>query len=125
MSERQIKLEEAFLFEGLEIGGKQVHPMSANRRTFLRKMGNSVCGGEPDGDPDDGEEFGAVLFACTKTPPELGSYLARREDWKNDSLSFTINLENHVIERFQVMIQSEVEAMQAAQVEPLGKDEAP
>ena len=125
MRERQLKLEEAFLFEGLEIDGKQVYPMSANRRTFLRVMGNSVCGGVPEGDPDDGSEFGAVLFACTKRPPELGSYLARRADWQADSMAFTIGLDDHIIERFQEMMQAEVETMQVGQVEPLGKDEAP
>ena len=127
MSERKVKLEESFLFTGLEINGKQVYPMSANRRTFLHKMGNTVCGGKPaEGEsPDDGMEFGEVLFACSLVPTKLGSYLARRDDWKLDAEAFVVSLDDHVVERFQVILQEEIEAMQSAQVEPLGKDVTP
>lgn len=123
--DRQITLEGAFIFEGLEVNGKQVFPMSANRRTFLRRMGNTVCGGEPEGDPDDGEEFAGVLLACTKKPCDLGSYLARKDDWTKEVLDFAVTLEDYTIEKFQKMVTNELEALQAAQVEPLGKDEAP
>ena len=121
---RNITLEEAFLFEGFELDGKQIKPLSCNRRTFLRRVGNEIFGGEDDGNRDDGEQFAEALLACTKTPPELGSYLARVKEWREEVLEFAVSLDDYVVERFQGIIAQELEALQAARVEPLGKDTA-
>jgi hypothetical protein len=121
---RAITLEEAFLFEGFELNGNQIKPLSCNRRTFLRRVGNEIFGGEDDSNRDDGEQFAEALLACTKSPPELGSYLARVKEWREEVVSFAVSLDDHVVERFQAIIAREIEALQAAKVEPLGKDTA-
>jgi hypothetical protein len=117
-------LEEAFLFEGFELNGNQIKPLSCNRRTFLRRVGNEIFGGEDDSNRDDGEQFAEALYACTKSPPELGSYLARRDEWREEVLNFAVSLDDYVVEKFQGIIAQELEALKAAQVEPLGKDTA-
>jgi hypothetical protein len=121
---RAITLEEAFLFEGFELNGNQIKPLSCNRRTFLRRVGNEIFGGEDDSNRDDGEQFAEALLACTKSPPELGSYLARVKEWREEVVTFAVSLDDHVVERFQTIIAREIEALQAAKVEPLGKDTA-
>ena len=117
-------LEEAFLFEGFALNGKQVYPLSCNRRTFLRKMGNSLFGGEDVADRDDGELMAEALYCCTKTPAQLGSYLALRDQWGDEVEVFAVSQEDFTIEKFQTLVMQEIEALNAGQVEPLGKGEA-
>ena len=122
--DRNKTLESAFLFEGFEVDGNQIKPLSANRRTFLRKMGNPLFGGDEEESSDDGELMAEALLACTKTPPELVSYLARKEQWKEDVASFAVTRDDYTIERFQSVVMDEIKALQASEVDPLGKDEA-
>ena len=120
---RQEKLERAFLFEGVAIGGNSIHPLSANRRSFLRIMGNQLFGG--DGSELSEEEcMGEALFACTKTPAQLGSYLGNRKQWATDLEKFIVTCEDYTIEKFQTLLLQEIEALEAGQVETLGKDQA-
>ena len=121
---RNKTLEEAFLFEGFQLKGNQIKPLSANRRTFLRKMGNPLFGGDGGEDMDDGELCAEALMSCTLSPPELGSYLARKDEWREKVGEFAVSLDDFAVEQFQGVLMDEIEALKAAQVEPLGKDEA-
>lgn len=120
---RENTLEKTFLFLGLKVNDVQIFPLSANRRTFLKLMGNEMFGGESENSSDE-ENIGQALFACTKTAKELGEYLDNVEQWKLDSAKFIVTSENHTIERFTDMMMAEQEALKMGAVESAGKGEA-
>ena len=120
---RQDTLEKTFLFSGLKINDKQVFPLSANRRTFLKIMGNEMFGGKDDTASVE-ECASEALFACTKNEDELGQYLDDKECWKLDCERFAVTSKNHTIERFMDMLMHEQEALKMGAVESAGKEEA-
>ena len=69
------KQERVFLFEGFTVDGKQVYPLSAGRRIFLKKMGNPLIHDDGESELSEDEASAEMLFACTKKGAELGSYL--------------------------------------------------
>ena len=119
---RKQKLEGSFTFEGFVIDGIKIHPLSANRRFFLRTMGNSICDGK-GGELDETGEIAECLFACTLTKEELGS-LRDKEEWKKALGEFAIMSPDGAIEKFGDEMLLEVERLQLAAVESLGKGEA-
>ena len=119
---RQQKLDEIFLFTGHEYNGLQVFPLSKNRRTFLRKMGNSICEGEGH-ELDEFDELAECLLACTLTPQDL-SRLTDKKAWREKLEEFTIASPDYAIERFGNVMMEEVENLKMASVESLGKGEA-
>ncbi len=121
---RQDKLERAFLFEGVTIGEKNIFPLSANRRSFLRIMGNQLFGGDGSRAMSEEECIGEALFACSKTPAQLGSYLNNREQWNLELETFSVSCDDYAVEKFQTLLLQEIEALEAGQIEPVGKDQA-
>jgi len=119
---RQQKLDEIFLFTGYLYNGIQVFPLSKNRRTFLRKMGNSICDGVGDG-LDEFDELAECLLACTLKPEELAQ-LTEKKTWREKLEDFTITSPDYAIERFGNVIMQELENLKMASVESLGKEEA-
>ena len=122
MSRSEI-LERAFLFTGLEVNGNQIYPLSANRRTFLHFMGNPFFGGERE-TANEEASMAEALFACTKVPAALGSYMNDYPRWRADVYEFAVTCEDYTLERFMSVMMDETESLNAGQVEPLGKDEA-
>ena len=119
---RKQTLEGSFLFAGFEVAGVQIFPLSANRRTFLRLMGNSICDGSGD-DLSDTDEIAECLMACTMTPEQLGK-IRDKDVWREQLACFSINSPDGLIEQFGDEILNEVERLKLAAVETLGKAEA-
>lgn len=116
-------LEKAFLFAGLEVNGTQIYPLSANRRTFLHVMGNPFFGGDRE-TANEEMSMAEALFACTKVPSALGSYMNDYPRWRADVYEFAVTCDDYTLEKFMGLMMDETEALNAGQVEPLGKDEA-
>ena len=119
---RKQTLEGSFLFQGFEVANVQIYPLSANRRTFLRIMGNSICDGQ-GGEGDDTDEIAECLMACTMTPEQLGASRDKVK-WRESLASFCISSPDGLIEKFGDEILNEVERLKLAAVESLGKAEA-
>ena len=119
------KQERVFLFEGFTVDGKQVYPLSAGRRIFLKKMGNPLIHDDGESELSEDEASAEMLLACTKKGAELGSYLNNKDKWRKECDAFSVSFdEDFAIEDFQQAMMDEVAALEASEIESAGKDEA-
>lgn len=112
---RHDTLQEAFLFEGFQIGGEPIYPLSMTRQIFLKRLGNQVILGSSE----DEEEIAEVMFSCATKTSELAPYLKDRQAFRDAAVEFAMTADEGALEAFTAEIVAEVERLKLAQVEPV------
>ena len=123
MKDRQEKLSAAFRFGTRKIGDHKVNHMSLGLYDFCANVLNlGIFNG---GDDNELSDMAKVFFSATLSKDKLVDYEFDIDSFNKDYARFKHDLEMDDVKSYAKLFESDRDSMEAAQVEPMGKDQAP
>ena len=104
-----------------KVSGMQLYPLTAGRLIVLEQHGNPLAGAGTDGDSDPFALYEALMVASCESGDLAELCLLEDHAWKVEVRKFGFEVADQALNEFQTVIEAEIEAIQASQVQPKKK----
>lgn len=104
-----------------DVGKIKLHPLTAGRLIVLEQRGNPLAGAADDSDPDPFALYEALMVASSDSCDLAELCLLDDHDWKVAVRAFGFDVPDKSLNAFQDVIEAEMKAIQASQVQPKKK----
>lgn len=104
-----------------KVAGMQLYPLTAGRLIVLEQHGNPLAGSGTDGDPDPFALYEALMVAACDSGELAELCMLDDHAWKVEVRRFGFEVADQALNEFQAVIEAEIEAIQASQVQPKKK----
>ena len=104
-----------------KVNGIQLYPLTAGRLIVLEQRGNPLAGAADGSDPDPFALYEALLVASSESEDLAEMCMLDDHDWKVAVRKFGFDVPDSSLTDFQKVIEQEMEAIQASQVQPKKK----
>ena len=104
-----------------KVGGLQLYPLTAGRLIVLEQRGNPLAGTVADGDADPFALYEALMVASSDAEALAEMCMLENHEWDVEVRKFGFDLPDEDLNAFQAVIEAEMKAIQAAQVQPKKK----
>ena len=104
-----------------KVGNMQLYPLTAGRLIVLEQHGNPLAGAGTGDEPDPFALYEALMVASSDAEQLAELCMLEDRDWQLEVRRFGFEIADECLNDFQEVIEVEMKAIQAAQVQPKKK----
>ena len=104
-----------------KVGNLQLYPLSAGRLIVLEQKGNPLAGASSGDEADPFALYEALLVASSDAETLAEMCLLEDREWQLEVRKFGFDLEDECLNKFQQVIETEMDAIQKSMVVPKKK----
>jgi len=105
-----------------EVGGERLHPLTGGRVAILEERGNPLVAGLKEGEVvQSWAVYETLMVAALEDEELLDVCVLDDAGWKREVRRYALGVEDGVLSEFWVILEAELRAIRAAQVETVKK----